>query len=173
MEAMVKISQAIEFDNDAANIGACARELLGAMESALQGHQKTRAVMLRAKFIIAELLNNAVKHSGTHSTSFEVGVENDTAFISKKDQGNPLNLIGKPQQTKHQFMVSADAMHLLYAVIKDETVHFYCKENFTIQANVNELHEHMGLLIITKASDEFTYRFQEPENIFCARLHLG
>ncbi len=165
--------ETFEFDNQASNIGALTRQMLGRMEVLLDGHPRTRAVMLRSKFIIAELLNNAVKHSGTELTQFIIKVEPSCVSISKRDKGRPFNLIEHVQAPQDQIVVSADAMHLLYAVVKEDTVHFFCKENFTLKVDATELSEHMGLLIITKAADEFIYRFEHPENIFCAQLDLS
>lgn len=148
--------------------------MLDYLDSLLATHGLSRAVKLRAKFIIAELLNNAVKHSGTEESALEVGLKDNHLYISKKDDGKPFDLVTEIEKKNTQLMVSSDAMHLLYAVKKeDHTVSFYCKENLTFQLDVNQLAEHLGLLIITKAADEFTYHYHKPTNLFCARIKLS
>jgi anti-sigma regulatory factor (Ser/Thr protein kinase) len=144
------------------------------MEPLLTEGGKARALLLRAKFIIAELLNNAVKHSGTEQTTLTIELHEKSLFIRKADTGMPFNLIVELERQDEQLMVSSDAMHLLYAVKRDDAVvSFYCKENLTFELDVNKLAEHLGLLIITKAADEFTYRYNKPQNLFTAKLNLG
>lgn len=163
-----------KFDNQAASISTCSRQMLAHLEPLLAPYGQARALMLRAKFIIAEFLNNAVKHSGTHETTFNIQLEERSLTISKEDDGAAFNLITELEKQDEQLVVSSDAMHLLYAVKKDElTVSFYCKENFTFELDVNKLAEHLGLLIITKAADEFTYRYNDTLNKFTVKLNLG
>ena len=167
-------SQSFTFDNQAANISVCSRQMLDYLEELLAKYGLSRAIKLRAKFIIAELLNNAVKHSGTHESILEIGLEEKMLSISKKDEGKPFDLVAEIEKKDAQLMVSSDAMHLLYAVKKeDHIVSFFCKENLTFELDVNQLAEHLGLLIITKAADEFTYRYHAPTNLFCAQIKLG
>jgi anti-sigma regulatory factor (Ser/Thr protein kinase) len=128
--------QSFTFNNEAAHISAFTREILAHMEPLLAERGKARALLLRAKFIIAELLNNAVKHSGTQHTILTIEMQEKSLLISKTDSGAPFNLIGKLEQQDEQLMVSSDAMHLLYAVRRDDaTVSFYCKENLTFDYN--------------------------------------
>ncbi|MDT3404203.1 ATP-binding protein [Mucilaginibacter terrae] len=167
-------SQSFTFDNQAANITVCSRQMLDYLDELLTTHGLSRAVKLRAKFIIAELLNNAVKHSGTHESTLAIALQEKALLISKTDEGKPFDLVTEIEKKNAQLMVSSDAMHLLYAVKKeDNLVSFYCKENLTFELDVNQLAEHLGLLIITKSADEFTYRYHKPVNVFCAQIKLG
>lgn len=167
-------SQQFTFDNQAANIGVCSKQMLSYLDELLAKYGLPRAAKLRAKFIIAELLNNAVKHSGTNQTTLTIELGERVLIISKTDEGKPFDLVAEIEKKNAQLMVSSDAMHLLYAVKKDDhIVSFFCKENLTFELDVNQLAEHLGLLIITKAADEFTYRYHKPVNHFCAQIKLG
>jgi len=162
------------FDNQPENITQCSRTILGYLEPLLTQNGQARALLLRAKFIIGELLNNAVKHSGTNETQIEIDLSDKVLVIKKIDTGAPFNLVSKIEKQDAQLIVSSDVMHLLYAIKKDEnTVSFFCKENLTFELDVNKLAEHLGLLIITKAADEFTYHYQKPTNVFTVRLNLS
>lgn len=162
------------FDNQPGSITQCSRTILGYLEPLLTTNGQARALLLRAKFIVGELLNNAVKHSGAHETSIEVELDDKALIINKVDTGKPFNLVSEIEKQDAQLIVSSDVMHLLYAIKKDEnTVSFFCKENLTFELDVNKLAEHLGLLIITKAADEFTYHYRKPTNIFRVKLNLG
>jgi anti-sigma regulatory factor (Ser/Thr protein kinase) len=168
------VTKAFTFDNQPENITQCSRTILGYLEPLLTQLGQARALLLRAKFIVGELLNNAVKHSGTNHTEVTVTLNDKTLTISKIDTGAPFDLVSEIEKQDAQLIVSSDAMHLLYAIKKDEsTVSFFCKENLTFELDVNKLAEHLGLLIITKAADEFTYHYQKPTNIFTVKLNLG
>jgi len=167
-------TKAFTFDNQPENITQCSRTILGYLEPLLTQLGQARALLLRAKFITGELLNNAVKHSGTEQTQITVELSDKVLTISKIDTGMPFNLVGEIEKQDAQLIVSSDAMHLLYAIKKGEnTVSFFCKENLTFELDVNKLAEHLGLLIITKAADEFTYYYQKPTNVFTVKLNLG
>jgi len=162
------------FDNRPENITQCSRTILAYLEPLLTENGQSRALLLRAKFIVGELLNNAVKHSGTEKTDIEVSLEEKVLTINKIDTGAPFNLVSKIEKQDAQLIVSSDVMHLLYAIKKDEnSVSFFCKENLTFELDVNKLAEHLGLLIITKAADEFTYHYHQPTNIFTVKLNLS
>lgn len=165
---------AFTFDNQPENITQCSRTILGYLEPLLTQNGQARALLLRAKFIVGELLNNAVKHSGTNQTQIEIHLSDKALVIKKIDTGTPFNLVSKIEKQDAQLIVSSDVMHLLYAIKKDEnTVSFFCKENLTFELDVNKLAEHLGLLIITKAADEFTYHYLKPTNVFTVKVNLG
>jgi|GEM_PF-2664912 len=161
------------FDNRPESITQCSRTVLGYLEPLLTKNGQARALLLRAKFIIGELLNNAVKHSGAKETRIEVELNDVALIMNKVDTGTPFNLVSEIEKQDAQLIVSSDVMHLLYAIKKDEnSVSFFCKENLTFELDVNKLAEHLGLLIITKAADEFTYHYLKPKNIFTVKLNL-
>jgi anti-sigma regulatory factor (Ser/Thr protein kinase) len=167
-------TQVFTFDNQPKSITHCSQTILAYIEPLLTNNGQARALLLRAKFIIGELLNNAVKHSGTHQTKITVELIDQILTISKIDNGAPFNLVAEIEKQDAHLIVSSDVMHLLYAIKKDEnTVGFFCKENLTFELDVNKLAEHLGLLIITKAADEFTYHYQKPTNTFNVKLNLS
>lgn len=171
---IITANKVFTFDNQPQNITQCSRTILAYLEPMLAQRGQARALLLRSKFIIGELLNNAVKHSGAEETQIHIEWKENTLTISKVDTGAPFNLVAEIAKQDAQLIVSSDVMHLLYAVKRDEnTVSFFCKENLTFELDVNKLAEHLGLLIITKAADEFTYNYQDHTNIFTVKLNLG
>lgn len=137
-------------------------------------------IMLRAKFIITELLTNASKHAGKTETHLTVEVTDSTIIIDKIDHGNrfnPNDLAGKlnrPRGSKVQ--LSASDMYLIYAVIEnDGKVRFECEENTGFDnPDLTEMIEHFGLLIIIKSADGFTYYYDQlkKQNVFSTRINL-
>ena len=136
----------------------------------------TRELLFKSKFILTELLTNAIKHANTHEVKLNIEIEDKLVKFEKQDFGNPLVL---PQIKHEQFndalIITADVMHTLYAVEKEGIAYFYCHENAVPSIGTeHDFPEHFGLLIITKAADEFSYHYDSANNIntFTATINL-
>ena len=130
----------------------------------------------KIKWVITELLTNAVKHSGTRDCTLNIKVDNNRLFLEKEDRGNALSLTeqetGKiftwPIQdftSKLEFQIYQNGDDSLNVRSDDaRSARFYVKEMAgpDMPPQLNDTNEHFGLLILTKASHEFCYEY-EPE----------
>jgi anti-sigma regulatory factor (Ser/Thr protein kinase) len=168
--------QSFEFDNQASSISSFSHQLLECLVSRLMNHHHDGHLLFKARYIIGELLNNAVKHSGCSKTVFTLTIEKDCLIIAKSDEGCKLELMNKAGYLKDDVptLVTADGLHELYVIKEnDRLLSFFCREPKTEEITIEHLHEHMGFLIIAKAADRFTYCFDNPVNTFTATLNLN
>lgn len=168
--------QRFEFDNQASSISSFSHQMLECLVSQLMNHQHNGQLLFKARYIIGELLNNAVKHSGCAKTVFTFTIENDCLTISKSDEGTKLELMNKAGYLKSDVptLVTADGLHELYVNKEaEQLLSFFCREPQNEEITIQHLHEHMGLLIIAKAADRFTYYYNSPINTFTATLSLN
>ncbi|MFD1257355.1 ATP-binding protein [Mucilaginibacter terrae] len=167
-------AKTLEFNNQPQNITGFTRHVLHELSAMLLQYHHNSDLLFKVKIIVTELLNNAVKHSGTQQTELQLHLHSSELIIIKSDAGKPFDLNSQLQKCNTQVMLSSDAMHLLYAVKENDTrIRFYCEENLADTVDVSLLTEHLGLLIITKAADEFIYEYQENDNLFSAKIKLG
>jgi len=168
--------QSFEFDNELSSISSFSHQLLECLVSRLMNHHHDEQLIFKARYIIGELLNNAVKHSGCSKTVFTLIIENDCLTIAKADEGNKLELMNKVGYLKSGVptLIMADGLHELYITKEsDELLSFFCREPQNEKVTIQHLQEHMGLLIIAKAADNFTYCFNSPVNTFTATVNLN
>ena len=169
-------NQSFEFDNQASSISSFSHQLLECLVSWLMHYHRNGQLLFKARYIIGEFLNNAVKHSGCSKTVFTLIIERDCLTIAKLDGGCKLELMNKVGYLKHNVptLLTADGLHELYVIKEnDQLLSFYCREPKTEEITIEHLHEHMGFLIIAKTADQFTYCFDKPINIFTATLSLS
>jgi hypothetical protein len=154
------------FDNHTANLTPFTKEILAYVAAQLP--TANEKLLFRAKFVITELLTNALKHSGMGQSWLNITVDGKLLYITKKDLGAPLPLVaGIEHLPGDRSPISCDAMHILYAVHgQGQEVHFICEEGNCNELDIHEIIEHFGLIIITKSSDRFTYRYLNGENLF-------
>jgi len=167
------LAKTLEFDNKPQNIVGFTRHVLNELSAMLVQYHHDSDLLFKVKIIVTELLNNAVKHSGTGQTMLGLHLDSSELIITKTDDGKMFDLNNQLYRRNAKVVLSSDAMHVLYAVKPDNLqIRFYCEEHETESVDVKLLAEHMGLLIITKAADEFTYQFQEPNNLFSVKIML-
>jgi anti-sigma regulatory factor (Ser/Thr protein kinase) len=169
-------SRSFEFDNQTSSISSFSHQLLRCLVSWLMSYHHNSQLLFRARYIIGEFLNNAVKHSGCSKTVFKLTIERNCLTIAKSDDGCKLKLMNKVGYLKHNVptLLTADGLHELYVIKENEQLlSFYCREPKTEDITIEHLHEHMGFLIIAKTADRFTYCFDNPVNIFTATLNLS
>jgi anti-sigma regulatory factor (Ser/Thr protein kinase) len=163
-----------EFLNNSFSISSDIKLILGFIEDNIVN--KASSVLFKAKVIITELLTNSLKHSGISNTYIDVSITDVHLIIIKTDLGTPLSLISKDYSINKNIPITNDILHTLYAVLNTQyDVSFFCDENNMDDVlAVEDIVEHFGLLIITKAADKFTYRYDEhtKENIFKVTLDL-
>ncbi len=165
-----------EFDTQASSISSFSHQMLECLVGQLVNHHHDGQLLFKARYIIGELLNNAVKHSGCTKTIFTFTIENDSLTIAKSDDGTKLELMNKAGYLKSDVptLVTADGLQELYVIKESEQLlSFFCRDPQNEEITIQHLHEHMGLLIIAKATDRFTYGFNAPVNMFTATLNLN
>lgn len=175
------VSKQFLLPNTRQSIKSSVEELLDFIVKQLPAGVNKEAVSFKIEVILIELLTNGIKHAGTKETFLDITVDGSSINIGKKDFGNryqPGNitslLIHDPG---YKELLTQDGLHSMYAVIESENqIRFVCEEvdHEGGQLDVNNLMEHFGLLIITKASDSFTYEYDIDKglNVFKVNIEL-
>ena len=157
------------------------RQILDFINKHLPQQTEASKIGFRAKFIVTELLTNALKHAGHTETSMRVTIDEKNITIKKMDYGkrfNPNNLASLLNRSPgFKVQLSSDVIHSIYAVVeKGCQVRFAYEENLTnAPLDISEIMEHFGMLIIIKAADEFTYQYDQSsgQNTFDVVLKLS
>lgn len=132
-------------------------------------------IMAKIKWVIIELLTNAVKHSGERESVLKITLTANAVILQKEDYGKPLTLVGQDRKKiiwpledmvrPLDFPIYHNGMDSL-CVRTDESGRaiFFIEELVELEmpALLSDTSEHFGLLIMTKASDEFAYE-HEPD----------
>ncbi|MCJ8211831.1 ATP-binding protein [Mucilaginibacter sp. RS28] len=149
-------------------------DMLTLIKNNVSGHKHIDDVIFKSKYILTEMLTNAIKHD--HGSSrIKIEIANNILRFVKTDTGKPLTLPKAGDINGNATIVTADTMHILYTNKQAEKIFFYCKENVDAIVMNHRLPEHFGLLIITKAADEFFYAYNAEEqcNTFSASIYLS
>jgi anti-sigma regulatory factor (Ser/Thr protein kinase) len=126
----------------------------------------------RVKWVIAELLTNAVKHSGQEESCLVINIGEESLMLEKEDFGKPLVLTGQDCRSimwplenlalPIDFPIYHNGMDSLF-VRADQAgkATFFVEElpEMAMPGLLSDISEHFGLLIMTKASDAFTYEY--------------
>lgn len=165
-----------EFSNRIDSLTAVLKRILKFINDTSPTETEVAALLFKAKIIIIELLTNSLKHSNSESTLIHVNMDEKGLIITKLDNGNPLSLLADTNSSQQKIPVSNDILHTLYARSKmKDQIHFSYEENkMNDIVKTNDIVEHFGLLIITKAADEFiyTYSHQTKENAFIVTINF-
>jgi anti-sigma regulatory factor (Ser/Thr protein kinase) len=163
-------SKQFEFLKNSYHLSSDTHQILGFITDELPATASAGELLFKAKIIVTELLTNSLKHAGVNSTIIDVKISGHDVSILKVDFGNPLSLIQKNYPVNTKIPISNDILHTLYAIIDSgKNINFFCDEiNLDDILAVENIVEHFGLLIITKAADKFTYHYnlQTKENLF-------
>ncbi|NCD72246.1 ATP-binding protein [Mucilaginibacter agri] len=150
-------------------------EILWLIKSNISVDAGISGVLFKSKFILTELLTNAIKHANTDEVILNLEITDSLVRFIKTDHGTPMNFPGLENKSfEGGIIITADIMHTLYAVEQNGRLCFYCHENSAPTININDFPEHFGLLIITKAADEFCYQYnkQNHANTFTASINI-
>jgi hypothetical protein len=159
------VSKQFLLPNTRTSIKSSVQELLDFIVNQLPAHINKDGISFKIEVILIELLTNGIKHAGTKETFLDITVDENLINIDKKDFGNryqPGNITSLlVHDPGHKELLTKDGLHSMYAVVESDTrLKFTCEEvNDEEALDVNDLMEHFGLLIITKASDNFTYEY--------------
>jgi hypothetical protein len=175
------VSKQFLLPNTRQSIKPSVQELLDFVIRHIPAHVSTEGVSFKIEVILIELLTNGIKHAGTKETFLDITIDDESIHIDKKDFGNryhPGNitslLIHDPG---YKELLTKDGLHSMYAVVESDTqIKFVCEEvDDETVLDVSNLMEHFGLLIITKASDNFTYQYDIAKglNTFSVLISLS
>ena len=140
----------------------------------------------KIKWAITELLINGAKHSGSEKSRLNLKFTENDLTIEKVDSGNPLALKVNDGSQKLQwplpetfinqhFEVYRNGMDSLRVFTENEKSAFFIVEEMEDEEMpllLINTSEHFGLMIIAKASDSFTYMYENKsrKNIFSIRF---
>lgn len=139
-------------------------------------------ILFRCRLILSELITNAIKHSLVNDITLEITVDRLFIEIKRFDHGKRFFLVLENQSEYYplndaragqQIMVFKDKMYNLVAMVKNSfLIDFKLQEYVDVEHDIKDTLEHFGLIILTKSSSRFSYRF-DPDthtNIFSARI---
>jgi hypothetical protein len=174
------ITQLLIFPNKADVIYSFLKKVVDFIDQNIP--ENTADISFKARVIITELLTNSIKHVGEGETGIELTLNNDVFTIKKIDEGPPFNL--KHNDVDWQLLgehttpitIYSDALNGLYAqIIAPNNLSFYAQDFPADEAGFTDLSEHYGLMIICRASNSFTYRYnpRSGQNIFTVSIKLN
>lgn len=168
----------IVFSSNREEIPGTIRLCLEHIRSKTGGASLDDDVMAKIKWVVMELLTNAVKHSGERETILNVRITSSAVVLEKEDYGKPLVLVGHDKKQimwpledlvrPFDFPIYHNGMDSL-CVRMDESgkATFFIEQlaELEMPALLSDTSEHFGLLIMTKASDQFTYEYDPATGI--------
>jgi anti-sigma regulatory factor (Ser/Thr protein kinase) len=159
------VSKQFLLPNTRQSIKASVQELLDFIVNNVAAHVNKDGISFKIEVILIELLTNGIKHAGTLETFLDITIDEHSINIDKKDFGNryqPGNITSLLiHDVGYRELLTQDGLHSMYAIVESDTrLKFVCEEvHVDADLEVSDLMEHFGLLIITKASDRFTYEY--------------
>ncbi len=182
----IKVGQKIKhytFDNRTEGIYPLLNKIIPEIEQHTRVYGRNDRTLSLCKHLLIELLTNGVKHSDADTSLIVILLDEKEIEVSKYDDGKPFVLKdypGWPLNSIHKgkkLLIHKDDFFALYARIESENMISFEFEEYpigTLNVTTN-LAEHYGLLIITKASNSFSYRYSNGGmiNHFKAVIALG
>ncbi|MGZ3757572.1 MAG: ATP-binding protein [Mucilaginibacter sp.] len=166
------VEKTFSFNRSDQSLVTSLKQILDFVNEHTHHYEGASAILFKAKVIITELLNNAIKHSGDTETTIDIIIEDQKITIKKTDNGprfEPGSLFTFSIRGE-TITLSNDDLNSMYALVQNEhTIKFICAENTDKQVvDPNSINEHFGLLIIARSADEFIYRYDDKtsSNIF-------
>ncbi|BAV10237.1 hypothetical protein SAMN05421788_104392 [Filimonas lacunae] len=142
------------------------------------------SLLFYCKTILSELLTNTIKHAEQDATELLITLYPQYLTIIRRDQCPPLHFSCTAQNTSLQWPLAASLLNTRHVIYKDDlnVLHlqltaegqaiFEAWQNTGNTFDINTLHEHYGLLMITLSSKIFTYLYDAgtQQNIFTATV---
>jgi len=147
----------------------------------LPAHAVSEDLNYNVEIVITELLTNALKHVKDSETNIRIYLDDNYLTIEKADFGtqfNPDNFADIFKQTPgYKILLTYDELHSVYAELEmNNTVRFTCetKKNRN-RIDINNIGEHFGMIIISRAAEAFTYHFDSASglNRFNVKMRLN
>lgn len=171
------------FSNNKATLIAALDTILVHIRQGIGNLRNADNIISRSKWILTELLTNASKHSNENLINFDICIGNSIVEIAKLEYGEPFAIqIDDERKTfpgsfieNNQYIIHKDDLCILYATVSNKIMTFTIEDVEITGERVHEINEHFGLIIITKSSDKFTYKydFETKANIFMVKLNLA
>jgi anti-sigma regulatory factor (Ser/Thr protein kinase) len=169
----------IVFICDLEAISDMANLCIAHIESSLADKEIGLGLITRIKWVIMEMLTNAIKHSGMEECRLALTINDQQVILEKKDSGNPLALSESTDRGKLQWPLKTGSFPARFPVYHNGTdslsvlAHDANRATFFVEEIAEEAmpglllntSEHFGLLILTKASDTFEYEYEPGSGI--------
>jgi hypothetical protein len=171
------VEKQFTFDNRLESLYPALQDMISFIRTATSDTDR-RKVTERSKIVLTELLTNGIKHAGNASTLIYVSVQDNILNLIKSDHGKVFlpQYTGKPGAGK-KIVIASDPMSELFVIHEEKNRLKFGVQEYPITAEfkVSGLVEHYGLLMITKASDQFYYDYIPDSacNIFHSVLFLA
>lgn len=131
------------------------------------------SVLQKVKMVLVEMMTNAIKHSGDTESLIKIDLSEAQIVISKSDTGNTMAidiyglkwdwpLPGIHHLNTRLNIYQQNESRLMAILIGNCRLQFYIdkEENLNDSSfDIKNIHEHFGLMIITRACKSFEYFF--------------
>lgn len=151
----------------------------------LVAESRHEEIAFKSKVIVSELLTNTIKHTQQKSTLLEVAIYREELRFIRRDYCAPLHFPAtasrkalewplSPALYPDTMVVYEDDLNALWVQVTETGALFSVTPKPAEDCNINSLHEHFGLLLVTLSSNKFTYEYypDTQENIFTASIRL-
>ena len=144
------------------------------------------AIHSKIQWAITELLINGAKHSGSAKSRLNLKFSESDLVIEKEDSGNSLELTVDAGAGKLNWPLSEKLVNQYFEVYRNgmDSLRVFTDSAYSAIFIVEEVEdeemplllvntsEHFGLMIIAKATEQFTYSYEEKsgKNIFSIRF---
>ncbi|MDF3078595.1 MAG: hypothetical protein K0S09_2484 [Sphingobacteriaceae bacterium] len=181
---MTLVEKKFVFRNTSDELYHLINEILSFIKSNIQAEEYGE-ISGRCKLVLIELFTNALKHSDANETVLTLQITEDAILLNKADTGKPFSLPESQHSQAIKVPVAGAMVGEKIIVYRDDMASLYCKiENpeelsFVVKDYDVEvppiptnLLEHFGLMIIAKAADSFSFKYnpQAQTNNFVATL---
>src|SRR4051812_4964362 len=104
-------------------------EMLSVIHNNLPENKISHELIFRSKYILTELITNALKHSNSNKAEVHLELSENKVRFVKTDDGSKFNISKKLDKFNAGYLIAKDIMHTLYAIDKQDRLFFYCHEN--------------------------------------------
>lgn len=170
-----RYQKSFQFSNKTADVASVLNNCMEHIQASEALRVISQDIQSRVKWALTELLINGAKHAGAAQTLLHFKLEENTFMIEKEDLGNPLLLtvngnqqlswpVAEPYLNQH-FDIYRNGMDSLRIYTESSNNAFFLVEeieDLEMPELLTNTSEHFGLMIIAKASDHFSYCFDQP-----------
>jgi len=168
----------IDFTSNKEEIPGILNECLEHIRQKTQSAPPNEGTLSKIKWVVTEMLTNAIKHSGEEHCMLAVKVSDNRLILEKEDQGKPLSLTeqytGKSTEwpisdlsEPLEFQIYHNGIDSLIVRADDPNrAGFFIEqlEDTAMPDLIQDTSEHFGLMIMAKSADAFSYEYDQDSH---------
>jgi hypothetical protein len=170
------------FQHESGDLSLLIRKCLTFIEGQMKLYLIPADVLPKIQWVITELLINGKKHSGVAESNLIFEFNETSLSVIREDLGRPLSVYVDEGSTVLTWPLGNDSLDRQFEIYRNgmDSLRIYTENEEKAVFQVTELEdiampllltntsEHFGLMIIAKASDRFSYSYDQElrKNIF-------